>query len=670
MAGKSQGTKTVLFWFRKSLRLDDNPALLEATKDAKHLLPVFVLDPQLATTNRVGKIRLQFLLDSLHDLDASLRQRNSRLLVLSPSTNWCWRGDERTNKKSLNGNGNTSGKGVQEGEEVLRVLTNLVRRCGVERVVFEKDTEPYALKRDTKLQLMLHINKDGVSSSTSSDHGTKANCEVTSVWGHTLWSLDLLQRLYHESIGSSSSSFAAPPSNMNSFYSFLQKKVGDPSKPLSTPDALPPLHPIFASSNSSRVLSASEIALLSPPKNIAELLERLNTEEEGKGEQSEEGVKQEEEEEEEEEMNYWKGGETEALRRLSEWMEDKARVCNFEKPKGNPSVVPATASFLTSSSSSKSSSSVSPFLGPTTQLSPYLKFGCLSPRRFYWSIKNIYAQAKGKHSQPPVSLLAQLLWREFFYFNSYLVPNFERMEGNPICKQVPWVDINPAQASESKKTTPLSGDELFEAWKMSRTGYPWIDAIMAQLRQTGWMHHLARHCVACFLTRGDLWVSWEKGRDVFDHYLVDADWAINNGNWMWLSCSAFFSQYWKVYSPITFPKQYDPDGNFVRKFLPVLKDMPSKYIYEPWKAPHSVQVTAKCIVGKDYPAPIVDHAVVSKLNMAKMKEVYQKKDGDAPKEVEDENDDVVVAGDRSHGKRSIKQATKSESSKSSKRIKK
>lgn len=102
----------------------------------------------------------------------------------------------------------------------------------------------------------------------------------------------------------------------------------------------------------------------------------------------------------------------------------------------------------------------------------------------------------------------QLLWREFFYLCGDAIPNFGAMAGNPICRQVPWVD-DPAR---------------LKAWEEGRTGYPWIDAIMAQLRQQGWMHHLARHSVACFLTRGDLWCSWEAGRDVFDKYLLDADW--------------------------------------------------------------------------------------------------------------------------------------------------
>jgi len=250
-------------------------------------------------------------------------------------------------------------------------------------------------------------------------------------------------------------------------------------------------------------------------------------------------------------------------------------------------------------------------------LSPYLKFGCLSSRLLHAKLDAIYKERKGKHTVPPVSLRGQLLWREFFYFVSSCTPNFDKMEGNAICKQIPWI-----------KNT-----ELLKAWEEGRTGYPWIDAIMNQLQQEGWMHHLARHSVACFLTRGDLWCSWEDGRDVFDKLLIDADWAINNANWQWLSASAFFTQYFRVYSPITFGKQYDKNGDYIRRYVPALRDFPAKYIYEPWTAPLSVQQSAGCIVGKDYPNPVVDHATISKLNMEKMKAAYSAAKADHPNQV-------------------------------------
>jgi len=160
---------------------------------------------------------------------------------------------------------------------------------------------------------------------------------------------------------------------------------------------------------------------------------------------------------------------------------------------------------------------------------------------------------------------------------------------------------------------------LLSAWEDGRTGYPFIDALMRQLRQTGFMHHLGRHAVACFLTRGDLWQHWTKGRDVFDKYLLDADWALNNGNWLWLAGVApFSSPYFRVYDPCPGGKSSlnaEQEGHFVRHFVPELAKMPTKYIYKPCTAPLSVQQQAGCIIGRDYPAPVVDHKVAREANL-------------------------------------------------------
>lgn len=113
-----------------------------------------------------------------------------------------------------------------------------------------------------------------------------------------------------------------------------------------------------------------------------------------------------------------------------------------------------------------------------------------------------------------------------------------------------------------------------------------------------------------------------QGVRVFDLYLLDDDWALNNANWQWLSCSNFFYQYFRCYSPIAFGKKTDKDGLYIKKWLPQLSNFPEKYIYEPWKAPLAIQQRANCIIGKDYPMPIVEHEVVSKENMEKMKHAY------------------------------------------------
>ncbi|XP_078232330.1 cryptochrome-1 isoform X2 [Pogona vitticeps] len=280
----------------------------------------------------------------------------------------------------------------------------------------------------------------------------------------------------------------------------------------------------------------------------------------------------------------WPGGETEALTRLERHLERKAWVANFERPRMNANSL----------------------LASPTGLSPYLRFGCLSCRLFYFKLTDLYKKVK-KNSSPPLSLYGQLLWREFFYTAATNNPRFDKMEGNPICVQIPW-DKNP---------------EALAKWAEGRTGFPWIDAIMTQLRQEGWIHHLARHAVACFLTRGDLWISWEEGMKVFEELLLDADWSVNAGSWMWLSCSSFFQQFFHCYCPVGFGRRTDPNGDYIRRYLPVLRGFPAKYIYDPWNAPEGVQKAAKCVIGVNYPKPMVNHAEASRLNIERMKQIYQ-----------------------------------------------
>lgn len=254
-----------------------------------------------------------------------------------------------------------------------------------------------------------------------------------------------------------------------------------------------------------------------------------------------------------------------------------------------------------------------------------IKHGCVSPRRFYHELARVYSQyPEDKVSKPPVSLHGQLLWREYNNLMGYTTPHFDKMRGNPVARQIPWDD------------DPV----IVEKWKNSQTGYPFIDAIMTQLRETGWIHHLARHAVACFLTRGDLWQSWETGAAIFEEHLIDADWSINNFNWQWLSCTAHFYQYFRCYSPIAFGKKTDPNGDYIRKWLPQFQNFPKKYIYEPWLAPLAIQQNTGIIIGKTYPEPIVDHASVSNRNMGRMKEAY-----DANKLLSNEESNNVPEGD-------------------------
>jgi cryptochrome len=284
----------------------------------------------------------------------------------------------------------------------------------------------------------------------------------------------------------------------------------------------------------------------------------------------------------------------------------------------------------------------------TTALSPYLSLGCLSPRTAWHAVADATkrAQAKTNRSKPPVSLHGQLLWRDFNNLMAHSAniqhPGSWGRMTNPYCREVPW----------------SSDPKLLLAWKGGRTGYPWIDACMAQLRTQGWIHHLGRHSVACFLTRGDLWQSWEVGADHFEGQLLDADYALNSFNWLWLSCSGFFYQYFRCYSPVTFQKKNDPNGNYIRRWVPELANLPAKYIYEPWTANVGILNAAGVRLGTNYPRPIVDHAVVSKENMSKMSLAYKEHNDRQAATKNNGRKATPLGGAASQPKKKVKKQTK------------
>lgn len=217
-------------------------------------------------------------------------------------------------------------------------------------------------------------------------------------------------------------------------------------------------------------------------------------------------------------------------------------------------------------------------------------------------------------------------------------PPSPRRPGNPHCRFVPWhlpsrrdPDTGPALASGEYHVDSPEADAWFRRWRDGVTGFPWIDALMRQLRAEGWIHHLGRHAVACFLTRGGCYVDWERGADVFEEWLLDHEPACNAGNWQWVSCTAFFAQYFRCYSPVSFGQKWDKDGAFVRRWVPELAQLDARYIYEPWKAPlqdqkrAGVRVTGDGLSGRDegtYPKPMFDFAERRAVCIEAMKKAY------------------------------------------------
>ena len=220
----------------------------------------------------------------------------------------------------------------------------------------------------------------------------------------------------------------------------------------------------------------------------------------------------------------------------------------------------------------------------TSFLSPYIRFGLLSLRQIYWSAREAYSNADNESERESVkTFVDEIIWHEFYTHILYHFPHVQNNNFHEKYDNLEW-DNN---------------KQAFEAWKQGKTGYPIVDAAMRQLLHTGWMHNRARMIVASFLTK-DLLVDWRWGELHFMHYLIDGDLAANNGGWQWAAGTGTDAQpYFRIFNPISQSKKFDPDGEFIRYWIPELRDVPDKYIHEPWKMD---------VPPSDYPPRIVDHA--------------------------------------------------------------
>jgi len=457
------------------------------------------------------------------------------------------------------------------------VFPKLFKLWKITHLVFEKDTDAYARDRDKEV---MKLAED-------------AGVEVVVKMGRTLYDPDELVK--HN---------GGRPTMSMSQTQKAAEALGDPAKPIPAPIFLPDPgntdlssidhqkpdpSPDFNSAHRNLNKKESQYkSIMGPNKDFA--VPTLN----------EMGI--------ELATTPHRGGETIALKMLDDICKNEDYTGTFEKPKSAPT------DFNPQS---------------TTLLSPHHHFGSLSIREFWWRVDEVYQKRKknGKvNSRIPENLHGQLLFRDMYFgAQAALGYSFAQEVGNKVCKFVDWhlrSNISETPVGEHL----LAGDYVvdkpeaetwFRRWKAGTTGFPWIDALMRQLRLEGWIHHLGRHAVACFLTRGGCYVHWERGAEVFEEWLIDHETACNSGNWMWLSCTAFYSQFYRCYSPIAFPKKTDTNGDFVRHFVPELKDFDKKYIYEPWKAPIADQKKWGCVIKGDgtqtqdgklkvYPKPMFD----------------------------------------------------------------
>ena len=226
-----------------------------------------------------------------------------------------------------------------------------------------------------------------------------------------------------------------------------------------------------------------------------------------------------------------------------------------------------------------------PNLFSTSHLSPYLSFGEISP-------KQILAYVRAKSDLKPEAFIRQLGWREF---SSYLLYHFPRMQNSPL-------------RQEFRNFEWQNDKNGLSAWQIGATGYPIVDAGMRQLWKTGWMHNRVRMIVASFLVK-DLLIDWKLGAAWFWDTLVDADIANNSAGWQWVAgCGADAAPYFRIFNPVLQGNKFDPDGAYVREWVPELKKLPDKYIHSPWTASKEELFESGIIPGETYPHPIIDHS--------------------------------------------------------------
>jgi deoxyribodipyrimidine photo-lyase len=231
-------------------------------------------------------------------------------------------------------------------------------------------------------------------------------------------------------------------------------------------------------------------------------------------------------------------------------------------------------------------------LDGTAGISPYIRFGLLSMRHCVYAAQQAIEAAKGQEAGASAETwLNELIWREFYLSIIYHYPHVMKSSFREDLRGIPW--INDA--------------EDFAAWCEGRTGYPIVDAAMRQLLATGWMHNRGRMIVASFLVK-DLAVDWRWGEKFFMQQLIDGDPAANNGGWQWTAGTGTdAAPYFRVFNPVLQGKKFDSRGDYVRKWVPELSQVPVNFIHSPWNMPLEIQQKSSCIIGKDYPYPIVDH---------------------------------------------------------------
>jgi deoxyribodipyrimidine photo-lyase len=477
---------TYIHWFRRDLRLHDNPALDEALrKSGGQVIPLFILDDAILRAPDTAAARVAFLLDSLRELDRSLRERGSRLIL-------------------------------RRGPPA-EVLAGLAEQAGAAAVCFNRDYTPAAIARDAEVRAALEARGTAV---------------------HTFKEAMLAEP------GELATKAGTPYLVYAPYRRRWQALVVE--QPLAELPAPPPFVPPPPALESLPIPSPADLGF----QPVAELPP---------------------------------GGERAGLARLEQ----------FVRP-GNPLGIAGYPS-----------GRERPALAATSGLSAYLRFGCVAPRACLRAAQRLLEDCRAQlteHPAPQSAIdnlqsaidvwLGELAWRDFYY---QILAEFPHAGGGAFKRQYD------ALAWDNHA-------DWFDAWRAGRTGYPIVDAAMRQLSRESWMHNRARMIVASFLTK-DLLIDWRWGEQHFMLHLVDGDLASNNGGWQWAAGTGTDPQpYFRIFHPVSQGTKFDPRGEYVRRYVPELAQVPNRYIHAPWTMPPDEQRRAGIRIGSDYPAPIVDHA--------------------------------------------------------------
>lgn len=221
----------------------------------------------------------------------------------------------------------------------------------------------------------------------------------------------------------------------------------------------------------------------------------------------------------------------------------------------------------------------------TSRLSRHLHLGTISPRFIIDTLRRA-----GRESAGRTTFLSELAWHDFYLQILVHFPHVAEGAFRPQYDALEWEN----------------DEELFAAWKEGRTGYPIVDAAMRQLNSEAWMHNRGRMIVASFLTK-DLLIDWRKGERYFMQQLVDGDLSANNGGWQWAAGTGTDAQpYFRIFNPTSQGEKFDPNGTYVKEWVPELSRVPAKFIHQPWKLSEAEREHFDC---SEYPQPVVDHAI-------------------------------------------------------------